>query len=87
MRAGLPAFPLSGLRDDLAALGAVVAARQLRFDRDGDRLLVDLDGGDAPEAAAALNRAALHAGVELVDVHIERPTLESTYLDRLQETA
>jgi ABC-2 type transport system ATP-binding protein len=73
--------------DDLAALADVVTGRQLRFERDGDRIFVDLGRDDPPAAAAALNRAALDAGIELVDVHIERPTLESTYLDRLQETA
>jgi ABC-2 type transport system ATP-binding protein len=73
--------------DDLPALADVIASRQLRFEPDGDRFLVDIEGGDPRAAAAALNRAAFHAGVDLVDVHIERPTLESTYLDRLKRTA
>jgi ABC-2 type transport system ATP-binding protein len=73
--------------DELAALADVVAGRQVGFEREHDRLVVHLDGDDPRAAAAALNRAALLAGIELVDVHIERPTLESTYLDRLKQTA
>jgi ABC-2 type transport system ATP-binding protein len=73
--------------DDLSRLADVVAGRELRFERGGDRIVVQIDGAEPRAMAAALNRAALLAGVDLADVHVERPTLESTYLERLKETA
>ena len=74
-------------RDQLAALADVVARHRLRWEQEGDHLSVHFDGGDPRAAAAALNRAALDAGIDLVDVHIERPTLESAYLDRIEAAA
>jgi ABC-2 type transport system ATP-binding protein len=74
-------------RGELFALADVIARRRLRFDRDDDQLLVRIEGGDLRIAAAALNRAALDAGIDLAGVHIQRPTLESTYLERLEPTA
>ena len=73
--------------EDLSALAEVLDRRALRFEREGDQLSVHLDGGDPRAAAAALNRAAFDAGIDLVEVHIERPTLESAYLDRLEAAA
>jgi ABC-2 type transport system ATP-binding protein len=74
-------------RDELTALAHVIADRDLRFERDDDQLYVHIEGGDPRAAAAVLNRAALEAGIDLANVHVQRPTLESTYLDRLKETA
>jgi hypothetical protein len=73
-------------REDLPALAEVIGRRRLTYERGSDRLFVHLDGGDARTEAAMLNRASLDAGIELVDVHIERPTLESAYLDRVRAT-
>ena len=73
--------------DDLAALADVAAGRGLRLERAGDRLAVQVDGGEPRAVAAGLIRAAVLAGIDLADVHIERPTLESAYLDRLTEAA
>ena len=69
--------------DDLSGLAAVVAGRALRCERAGDRLAVEVDGAEPRALAADLIRAALHGGVDLAEVSIERPTLETTYLDRL----
>jgi ABC-2 type transport system ATP-binding protein len=73
--------------DDLSALADIVASRELRFERGGDQIVVHIDGAEPRAMAAALTRAAVLAGIDLADVHIERPTLESTYLQRLKETA
>jgi ABC-2 type transport system ATP-binding protein len=73
--------------EDLPALAEVIGRRGLIYERDSDRLSVRLDGGDARAEAAILNRASIDAGIDLVDVHIERPTLESAYLDRVRAAA
>ena len=79
---------LAPLREeDRGALADLVAARELRFEHDGDRVVVHVDGAEPRALAADLIRAALLGGVDLAEVQIERPTLEATYLDRLQETA
>jgi len=69
--------------DDLSALADVVAGRAPHCERAGDRLVVHGDGAEPRALAAELVRAALHGGVDLAEIHIERPTLETTYLDRL----
>jgi ABC-2 type transport system ATP-binding protein len=68
---------------DLSGLAALVAGRALRCERAGDRLAVQVDGAEPRALAADLIRAALDGGVELAEVSIERPTLETTYLDRM----
>jgi ABC-2 type transport system ATP-binding protein len=71
-------------RADLVGLGDAVSGRGLRCERAGDRLLVAVDGSEPRALAAELVRAALGDGVDLAEVAIERPTLETTYLDRLE---
>ena len=73
-------------REDLPALAELIGRRRLTYAQESDRLSVHLDGRDARAEAAMLNRASLDAGIDLVDVHIERPTLESAYLDRVRAT-
>ena len=73
--------------DDLSALADVIAGREIRFEHHGDRIVVPVDGAEPRAMAAGLIRAAVLGGVDLAEVHIERPTLEATYLDRLEETA
>jgi ABC-2 type transport system ATP-binding protein len=73
--------------DDLSALTAVIAGRGLRFEHDGDRIVVEVDGAEPRAMAAGLIRAAVRGGVDLAEVQVERPTLETRYLDRLEETA
>lgn len=43
--------------DDLCALADVVAGRELRFERGGDRIVVHIDGAEPRAMAAALIRA------------------------------
>jgi ABC-2 type transport system ATP-binding protein len=69
--------------DDVSALAAVVAGRALSCDRAGDRLIVEVDGAEPRALAADLIHAAVAGGIDLAEVAIERPTLETTYLDRL----
>jgi ABC-2 type transport system ATP-binding protein len=73
-------------REDLPALAEVIGRRQWTYEHDGDRLSVQLDGGDARNEAAMLSRASIDAGIDLVEVSVERPTLESAYLDRVRTT-
>jgi ABC-2 type transport system ATP-binding protein len=74
-------------RADLPRLAEVIGRRGLTYEPESDRLCVHLDGGDPRTEAAILNRASIDAGIDLVEVHIERPTLESAYLDRVRVTA
>jgi ABC-2 type transport system ATP-binding protein len=68
---------------ELSRLAAAVAGRALRCERTGDRLLVEADGAEPRALAADLIRAAVEGGVDVAEVAIERPTLETTYLARL----
>ncbi len=51
---------------------------------DRDRLVVDVDGHDAGDLAAAVNRAAFDAGIVLVELTPLRTTLEDRYLSMVQ---
>jgi ABC-2 type transport system ATP-binding protein len=68
---------------DLPALAETIRQRGPDAEQDGDRLSVPLEGAGARAQAAALTRAAVEAGIDLAEVRIERPTLESAYLDRV----
>ena len=68
----------------LLRLADLVTARGLRARRQGDDLVVALPGDDARRLAADLNRAASTAGVVLAELHVRRPSLESTYLQLLE---
>jgi len=66
--------------DDQAALRDVLFASGHHVARSDDRLVVDVDGADAVEVAAAVNRAAFEAGIVLVELSPLRTTLEDRYL-------
>lgn len=67
-------------RDDQAPLRDVLSASGHHVARSADRLVVDVDGADAVEVAAAVNRAAFEAGIVLVELSPLRTTLEDRYL-------
>jgi ABC-2 type transport system ATP-binding protein len=69
---------------ELLALADVVTAGGHEAGRDGDHLVVAVDGHDPRRLAASLNRAAASAGIVLAELHVRRPTLESTYLRLLE---
>lgn len=51
-----------------------------RRNSEGTTLAVRVDGDDPRAVAAALNRAAMDAGIVLAELKVDRPTLESHYL-------
>lgn len=65
---------------DLDRLARLVRSEGLDVDPDGAALIVHVDGEDPRALAAALNKAALAAGIVLAELHVRRPTLESHYL-------
>jgi ABC-2 type transport system ATP-binding protein len=65
--------------DDLAA---IVATAGLPVHRDGDHLVLTLEGvADSGALAADVNRRAHAAGVVLRELHVVRASLEARYLD------
>jgi ABC-2 type transport system ATP-binding protein len=68
----------------LLRLGDLVAAHGHEAGRDGDALVVPVDGDQPRALAAALNRAAADAGIALAELHVRRPTLEASYLQLLE---
>jgi ABC-2 type transport system ATP-binding protein len=71
---------------DLPRLVDVVcAAANVTAGRDGDRLVVPVDGAEARQLAAHLNGAAASAHIMLAEVQVRRPTLESNYLRMLEQ--
>jgi ABC-2 type transport system ATP-binding protein len=74
-----PADPTS-----MELLVELVGRSGLACRRDGDDLVVAVDGRDAGEVAASLNRAGATTGIVLGEVRVRRPTLESAYLDMLE---
>jgi ABC-2 type transport system ATP-binding protein len=71
--------------DDLLALADIVANTGFDAGRHGDVLVVsDIDGHDPRGLAATLNAAAANGGIALAEVHVRRPTLESSYLRTLE---
>jgi ABC-2 type transport system ATP-binding protein len=68
----------------LLALADVVASIGLEAGRDGDTLVVGVDGRDPHDLAAELNRTAAAAGIVLAELHVRRPTLESSYFKLLE---
>jgi ABC-2 type transport system ATP-binding protein len=69
---------------DLLHLADVVAACGLDAGRDDDLLVVPVDDRDPRELAAVLNQQAASAGIVLSELHVRRPTLESSYLRLLE---
>ncbi|HWH93334.1 MAG TPA: ABC transporter ATP-binding protein [Baekduia sp.] len=72
---------------DLEAVARIADALGVAFEQRGDGLVVRTEGGDPRALAAELNRAAATAGVVLAEIHVRRPTLESTYLRSLERAA
>ena len=65
--------------DDLVA---IVGTADLPVRRDGDHLVVTLDGVvDAGRLAADVNRRAHAAGIVLRELHVARANLEARYLE------
>jgi len=60
-------------------LAAVLLARGFRIQGDADHLLIAVDG-PPDELAADVNRAAFDAGIVLVELAVQRTTLEDRYL-------
>jgi ABC-2 type transport system ATP-binding protein len=74
-----PADP--GAMDPLAAL---VADRGLGARMENGHLVITATGCDPGALAASLNGAAASTGIVLAEVRVQRPTLESAYLDMLE---
>jgi ABC-2 type transport system ATP-binding protein len=71
-------------RDDIGRLAEALARAGQRFDQEGDRLLLELDGHDTGDLGAAVNRLAFDAGIVLAEVSPVRTTLEDRYLSLVQ---
>ncbi len=69
---------------DRVALERLIVEAGHQVDHDDDRLVIDIDGADADEVAAAVNRAAFDAGIVLVELSPLRSTLEDRYLSMVQ---
>jgi ABC-2 type transport system ATP-binding protein len=75
-----------GAADDhaLAALAQLLSTTGYAMRRDGDRLVVSVDGHEPRQLAAQLNVLAADAGIVLAELHVSTPNLEATYLDLVQ---
>jgi ABC-2 type transport system ATP-binding protein len=73
--------------DQLLALADVVSAAGLVAGRDGDHLVVAVNGHDPRPLAVSLNRAAASAGIVLAELHVRRPSLEANYFRLLEGEA
>ncbi len=77
-----------GPRDpgELFPLADLVSRHGLEAGREGEHLVVAVDGGpaEARRMAAGLNQAAASAGIVLAELHVRRPNLESHYLRFLE---
>ena len=80
-----PQIVLRPERDtELVRLAQLVASHGFTVGRHDGHLVVTADGTDASRQSAALNQAAASAGITLSELHVRRPSLESSYLDLLQ---
>ena len=73
--------------DQLLTLADVVSAAGLVAGRDGDQLVVAVNGHDPRPLAASLNHAAASAGIVLAELHVRRPSLEANYFRLLEGEA
>ena len=69
---------------ELAQLARLVTSKGLEVGRSDGHLVVTADETDPLRLSASLNQAAASAGIVLSELHVRRPTLESSYLDLLQ---
>jgi ABC-2 type transport system ATP-binding protein len=65
---------------DVERLTGVIAARGYRVERSAGELAVAGLNGNAQAVAAEVNRAAASEGIVLVELHVERMSLEERYL-------
>jgi ABC-2 type transport system ATP-binding protein len=79
---GIAVVPARGA--DRRPLARLLAGDGHRVEAEDDRLVVDVDGADAHELAATLNRAAFDAGIVLAELSPLRTTLEDRYLSMVQ---
>jgi ABC-2 type transport system ATP-binding protein len=63
----------------LLQLADIVSAAGLVAGREGDELVVSVNGHDPRALAASLNGAAAAAGIVLAELHVRRPSLEANY--------
>jgi ABC-2 type transport system ATP-binding protein len=70
--------------EDLDRLANLAKAEGFDIEPDGAELIIAVYAGNASEVAADLNKAAMNAGIVLVELHLRRPTLESHYLSIIQ---
>jgi hypothetical protein len=73
--------------DDLLALADLVSVAGVVAGRDGDRLVVPVDGHDPRSLAASLNRRSAEAGIVLAELHLRRPSLEDSYFQLIEGDA
>jgi ABC-2 type transport system ATP-binding protein len=83
-RAGVEIVLGSRRADDLLRLADIVAEHGLEAGREADTLVVGPDGNDPHDLAAALNHRAASVGIVLSELHVRRPTLETSYLRVLE---
>jgi ABC-2 type transport system ATP-binding protein len=70
--------------DQLLSLADVVSAAGLVAGRDGQHLVVAVNGHDPRALAVSLNRAAASAGITLAELYVRRPSLEANYFHLLE---
>lgn len=73
-------------RSDLARLTAVVGARGYTVEPATDAIAVTGLNGDAQAVAAEVNRAAADHGITLIELRVERMSLEDRYLATVNGT-
>ncbi len=73
--------------DQLDALLDVLIGRGVRAQRHEKHLVVSTDDADTDELAASVNRAAFAADIVLVELSVQRSTLEDRYLTLVQAGA
>jgi ABC-2 type transport system ATP-binding protein len=83
-RAGVEIVLASRSPDDLLRLADIVAEHGLEAGREAAMLVVGPNGNDPHDLAASLNHRAASAGIVLSELHVRRPTLESSYLRLLE---
>ncbi len=69
---------------ELLRLARLVTEHGFEVGRQDGQLVVTAHGADPGSTAASLNQAAASAGIVLSELHVLRPTLESSYLNLLQ---
>ncbi|HYJ68163.1 MAG TPA: ATP-binding cassette domain-containing protein [Nocardioidaceae bacterium] len=76
-----PVLTLASERpDDLDRLVEVVRTAGFDAARERDGITVPLNVAEPRDAAVALNKEAISAGIVLAELHVQRPNLESHYL-------